>query len=212
MLLAAARVAGSFTGKALGKAATGWPTPCSVAALARAAARRRHALRGEKPTMPPGWAASRGVDRRSARRHARIWRGRAATGRCMSRWRSTAWRRSARWRCRALGLTLAGDRHSAGPSRRRRPRMLVSRTRPAAEAHAVAEAARRRAGADGLGRRQGDGGRARRGRHLPPFGRAIRMGQLRAGRGRAGRTGCTARGSMASPLRYNQESPTCRTC
>ena len=84
------------------------------------------------------------------------------------------------------------------------PRMVVSRTRPAAEAVAVAEAHRRRAGPDGLGRRQGDGGGARRGRHLPALGRPVRMGQLRARSRSRWPRACIARGIDGTPLVYNR--------
>ena len=67
------------------------------------------------------------------------------------------------------------------------PRVLVSRSRPPAEATRVADDAGRRAGADGLGGGQGDGGGARRRRGLPPQRRAVRVGLGGAGGGRPGR-------------------------
>ena len=62
----------------------------------------------------------------------------------------------------AMGRLFRSDRAAAPPDAgRARPIMLVSRTRPPAEAEEIADSARRRAGGDGLGRGQGDGGRAR---------------------------------------------------
>ena len=57
----------------------------------------------------------------------------------MSGWRSTASRRSARWRLPALGRTYATDDVGAAPGIDGPPRMVVSRTRPPAIALAVAK-------------------------------------------------------------------------
>ena len=86
------------------------------------------------------------VDRRPARRHARVRRARRApTGRCTSRSSSTApsWRR--RSRSRALGLTFTDDPPHPSPSPLDRPpRLVVSRSRPPA----ITGILQRRLGAD----------------------------------------------------------------
>ena len=156
-----------------------------------------------------------GVDRRSARRHARVSARRAPTGRSMSALaidgvagdrRGGAARRSA-WCC-------ARDRpRAAGPPTRGPPRMLVSRTRPAGRGRRGRRGARRASWSDGLGRGQGDGGGPRRGGHLPALRRPVRMGQLRA-RSRSRR----AHGLHAQPHRRQRRwsttapTPTCPTC
>jgi 3'(2'), 5'-bisphosphate nucleotidase len=61
------------------------------------------------------------------------------TGRCMSRWRSTAWLSSARWLF-PVPMRYCGATSQSPEPRAERLRMVVSRTRPAAEAVAVAEA------------------------------------------------------------------------
>ena len=147
------------------------PRPCAARSSGPTTALLSEEERGRSRR---GCGAVARVDRRSARRHARIWRGRGPTGRCMSRWRSTASRRSARWRCRGSGSSLRSDRAAAAAARAGdRCAWSSAARRPATRSGRGGRGARRRAGADGLGGRQGDGGGARRGRHLPPLRRAI---------------------------------------
>ena len=92
------------------------------------------------------------------------------------------------------------------------PRMLVSRTRPAAEALAVAEALGGELVPMGSAGAKAMAVVARRGRDLPPLGRPVRMGQLRAGRGRP-----RARPALLAHRRQRAAStttatPTCPTC
>jgi hypothetical protein len=148
------------------------PPTSSCPCPARAAPRRRPAVRRGKGQCRTAEQIAR-LDRRSGRRHARIWRGAHRLGgacRAGHRWRAG---RIGAVALPGLGVVLRTDqpRH-ARPPRQQPLRMVVSRTRPAAEAVAVPSAGRG-TGADGQRRGQGDGGGARRGRHLPAHRRPI---------------------------------------
>ena len=189
---------------------TGGPTSCSSRELARR--RPGDAVLSEEGADDPAPADRRpGLDRRPARRHPRVRRGRAApTGPCTSRSGSDGEaRRPARSALPAQGAVLATDRPPALPPTRPArtgARIAVSRTRPPALPAAVA---------DELGAELVPMGSAgakiaavlqRRGRRLRARRRPVRVGL-----GRAGRCGACRRAARLpdrrSPLSYNQADP-----
>ena len=130
---------GLFAGKALGKAGDRTANAFIMEALAEQ--RPDDAVLSEEEQDNPAAAfGAPGLDRRSAGRHARIWRGAGRIGRCMSRWPSMARPDAGAVALPGLGLTfMLRPRPTVPPAPRGRACWSAAPARPR-EAVAVAEA------------------------------------------------------------------------